>query len=537
MYIGTSVYERDDYDIAVTNPSGTITTYNVTQAGNGHIQTRAQEMAGPKPVNSSGYSPIVYTATEEGIYSVLFYGYLYAPGNRFYNRRIYNSEDWNNAGPTVSIAAWDITVVDQSDSRINGRTFTPVLAFHSDPYDPYLSSYYIYILTENGYQYKVTLNNAQGWGYNINSSNMGAMVNNHSAYTSYYISSNGYSYFSRSNFEKDSSNGGVMNRLFYNKPDSALLSYLGLPADGTPIISSVSNLRFTSTSNANNSMYANEGGTFAFDSTGNSEKYILTLDFGNGNEIKKYGTTSSQNRVTWDGKDADGNFVEAGTFTAKLEILPGETHFILDDYESFTDGIVFQKLNGNSQDPYKIFYDHTPQSVDGYDNHMNMLLNDNTHVNRTVNYTTQGNWVVDAENPSIRYVSAPLNGKDGINSSSGASKIPEPWSNVNSETWPDNKTLDFWTYDDSIPPLNINVKIVSDEKINIQVNKRWEDENDRDGVRPSTISVKLLQNNVEYDTAAITGSSSNTWAYTFQNLPKYNIDGELFEYAVEEAVE
>ena len=74
------------------------------------------------------------------------------------------------------------------------------------------------------------------------------------------------------------------------------------------------------------------------------------------------------------------------------------------------------------------------------------------------------------------------------------------------------------------------------QTVDIEINKIWEDDGDRDGVRPSTISVILLQNEIEFDTAAITGSSSNTWTYTFRNLPKYDTNGELFSYNVEEAV-
>ena len=146
-----------------------------------------------------------------------------------------------------------------------------------------------------------------------------------------------------------------------------------------------------------------------------------------------------------------------------------------------------------------------------------------------MNFDFVDGWAVDPDDHTIRYVSEPLDGSNGINSSSGVTKNLNRWGNA--------KNLDFWTYDDSVLPLNIDVKIISDEKINIQVNKLWEDDSDRDGVRPSTISVKLLQNEIEYDTAAITGSSSNTWTYTFRNLPKYNTDGELFYYSIEEVVE
>ena len=531
MYIGTSVYERESYEISVTNPSGTVTTYNVTQTGNGHIQTRAQELAGPKPLNNTGYAPVTYTADSEGIYTVRFYGNDNATSDF---AQIYNFEEWNSSPKTWNIAAWDITVVSANGAKFDGRVFMSEISLMSmtTPSLTYTVSPSAYILTENGYLYKMTSNGAHPVSYSLYSSNMGVTVNNHSAYTSCNNGSPGYSTFYRTDFVRQS-NGAIENRMFYNKPDSALLTYLGLPANGTPIIPEISNLKFTGTSNSINSMYANESGTFTFDSTTNGEKYILTLNFGSDNEVKKYGVTSAINSIFWNGKDANGNHIQTGDFTAKLELLPGETHIIISDFETISNGIVIQRLNGSSSDRYKVFYNHTPQLVDGYKNFMDTYCG-NTETNcvggyNLVDYVSQGGWIVDGDNPTIRYVTTPLDGTAGIDSSSGVSKTANQWSNA--------KYLDFWTYDDSILPLNINIKVISDEKINILVNKLWEDDSNRDGVRPSNISVKLLQNGIELDIATITGSSSNTWTYTFRNLPKYDTDGELFRYNIEEVVE
>ena len=516
MYIGTSVYERDDYEFTVTNPSGTVTTYNVTQTGNGCIQTRAQEVAGPKPLNSAGYAPITINADTEGIYIVTFYGF-YTNSSNF---RIYNSQwvSW----PQHNIAAWDITVVSQNGNKIDGRVFFPQITFSSSSnvYQNYTVSFIFYVLTNNGYQYSIMVNNADPVNYIVSASNIGNMINNHSAYSS-YGSTSYFSTFLRTDFVPQS-NGGVMYRLFYNKPDSALLSYLGLPSDGNPIIPSISNLKFTSSSGKTNALYANEGGTFTFDSVTNGEKYILTLDFGNGNEVKKYGSAASSNSISWDGKDGNGDYAQPGNFSAALELLPGEVHFVLGDFEFIPNGIVIQRLNGSSSDRYKVYYNHTPQTIDGRHNGM-----DTANISEKVSYATSNGWVVNSDDTSVQYVTAPLDGTNGVSSSSGISKTANLWS--------DEKQLDFWTFDDTVASLNVSVFV--NEKINIQVNKRWEDDNNRDGMRPSKISVKLLQNNVVYDTAVITGSTGNTWTYTFRNLPKYNTDGELFAYSVEESNE
>ena len=536
MYIGTSVYQRSDYEVTVTNPSGAVTSYDVVQNGNGYIGTRAQELAGPKPLNSAGYTPITYSASEEGIYTVNFYG---NDNVSLRCSRVYNSEEWTSGSLTSTTASWDMTVVSSSGAKIDGRVFAPYIYLGASTGvldDTMKTSVSFYALTQNGYQYKILVNQTTPQYYHIGTSNMGNMVNNHSAYTSYHLDSTGYSRFQAADFNEQS-NGGVMNRLFYNKPDSNLLSYLGLPANGTPVTPTASNLSFTSTSGNSNSIYGNEGGTFKFNCSSEGEKYELTLDFGtipgstNKNQVILTGTTAASNSVFWNGKDGLGNKVTSSNISVDLSLHPGETHFTLEDFEFINSGIVFQRLNGNMSEAYKVYYDHSPKEVDGLANGMDKVYvyENGNFIDNIVSYSTQNGWVVDASDITIQYTTSPLSALDGIDSSSGVTKTANSWS--------DNKSLDFWTYDDSIAPLSINVKVVSDEKINIQINKIWDDDSDRDGMRPSTISVKLLQNETEYDTATITGSTGNTWTYTFRNLPKYNTDGELFDYSIEEVVE
>ena len=541
MYLGSSVFDTTADEITVTNPAGTVTKYNVTQNGNGHIQNRTQEKAGPKPLDSSGYTPIIYTASTEGIYTVRFYG---NPDVTTRARRYFNNQDWTQK--TYNIEAWDITVVSASGQRINGRVFMATASFASVGNDSNddttnTTSLSVYILTEKGYLYRVSATHVTPMNYELASSNIGNMVNNHSAYTSFHGGNvgvtdaapvPGYTYFERDDFEHDSNNGGVMNRIFYNRPDSALLTYLGLPANGTPIVSAVSNLRFNGDSSDEAIVIKGKGGTFTFDCTSEGEKYILTLNFGDGNELRIPGTTSSTNTIVWDGKDANGNVFQSGTLTAKLELLAGENHFILADFEYIYDGIVIQRLNGSNSNRYLVYYDHTPHKVDGYANFMSTSCvrggGNCSRNSNVVEYAENNGWIVNANDPSLRYTTSPLKALDGVDSSSGASKAINYWS--------DYKVLDFWAYDNSAPLLYTIVDVI-DEKINIRVNKLWEDENDRDGVRPENITVKLTQNNVDYDTASITGLSGNTWTYTFQNLPKYDTNGELFEYSVEEVVE
>ncbi|MDO4377874.1 MAG: Cna B-type domain-containing protein [Erysipelotrichia bacterium] len=61
--------------------------------------------------------------------------------------------------------------------------------------------------------------------------------------------------------------------------------------------------------------------------------------------------------------------------------------------------------------------------------------------------------------------------------------------------------------------------------------KTWDDDNNRDGMRPSSITVKLLANGQEYRQLTVT--AENNWAYVFDNLPKY-VDKQEVVYTIEE---
>ncbi len=72
------------------------------------------------------------------------------------------------------------------------------------------------------------------------------------------------------------------------------------------------------------------------------------------------------------------------------------------------------------------------------------------------------------------------------------------------------------------------------QRTSVTVRKTWNDENNRDGKRPSSVKVTLYENGVATSTTA-TLSASNGWAYTFSNLPKYK-NGSQVKYTIQETV-
>ena len=76
------------------------------------------------------------------------------------------------------------------------------------------------------------------------------------------------------------------------------------------------------------------------------------------------------------------------------------------------------------------------------------------------------------------------------------------------------------------------------ETVDVSGTKSWEDDDDRDGVRPASITVNLMRDGAKADSKTVTPDASGMWAYSFTGLPKYDpTDGHEYAYTVtEEAV-
>lgn len=73
------------------------------------------------------------------------------------------------------------------------------------------------------------------------------------------------------------------------------------------------------------------------------------------------------------------------------------------------------------------------------------------------------------------------------------------------------------------------------ETTKVKVTKVWEDNNNQDGVRPTSITVQLLADGDVRKTATITPDAAGNWTtYTFEGLPVYKDHGTPIEYSVQE---
>ena len=78
---------------------------------------------------------------------------------------------------------------------------------------------------------------------------------------------------------------------------------------------------------------------------------------------------------------------------------------------------------------------------------------------------------------------------------------------------------------------------VPDDKVEITVNKKWDDNNNELERRPEEVTLYLSGNNKEYDiklTEANKTADESIWSGTISNLPKYDVNGDEITYTLDE---
>jgi len=69
--------------------------------------------------------------------------------------------------------------------------------------------------------------------------------------------------------------------------------------------------------------------------------------------------------------------------------------------------------------------------------------------------------------------------------------------------------------------------------VEVSGSKTWVDDDNQDGKRPESITINLLENGEVIDTKVVT--EADGWAWSFENLPKYENHGTVINYSITEA--
>ncbi|MDD4508786.1 MAG: SpaA isopeptide-forming pilin-related protein, partial [Eubacteriaceae bacterium] len=349
-------------------PNGSTTTYTNTKS-KGYIETPAQESTGPAALaGEGGYPAHSFTATTTGVYVFEFHS---IDGNEGNPEKKAVEKAWKQND--MSVAAWDITVTN-NDNPISGRVYTDYLCLNMGENNIPLKSQ-VYVVTYDGYIYQTDFNGMEPYGFLFFGNNRGLFntKTQQTAYASAFAKDiskaemgeleGNMGYYSPAK-ENDASNRTF--KVFFNDPSKDLPTTVLPTLESTAIVQKGS-LRF---------MYGDQegvgrvgkGGDFLFTMNSEGERsnagsYQIEINFGDNNTVVLSGDAQiGENRVHWDGKDANGDRPNRdANYTATLITKGGEYHFLMFDVENNPNGIKNKLTNGdNEAKKWDVYYNNVP---------------------------------------------------------------------------------------------------------------------------------------------------------------------------------
>ncbi|WP_188504109.1 DUF7507 domain-containing protein, partial [Parapedobacter pyrenivorans] len=343
--------------IRLYDPSGIEVALTISGSA-GHIADRAAELAGPaEPAASavgSQYTPIYHTATQTGIYRVSFVGY----GS---GRVGLADADWIS-GTDSYVSAWDISVFNPDEGGfIPGRVYANVLNLAANASGDVFHGT-VYILTKDGYTYRVNANGMMGYLFTFFANNNGFtdIENNLPLYKSLntttmsVITDDGHQIHDPNTADTETS---ITHKTFYTLPAGDLPASApgAVPGGNTWLINTVvsPNVQDVQITGIDGTVgqVSNKGGYISFDTDAQGQ-YTVEIE---SQEIpaafaKKtlYGIARiGGNEVFWDGKDGDGVMLPEGDIPVlvTVKMQGAEVHFPYFDVEENRNGIVIELLD------------------------------------------------------------------------------------------------------------------------------------------------------------------------------------------------
>lgn len=416
----------------------------------GRIQTRAQELAGPRSAdNSAGgantWTPCAYRAPVTGIYGLVFSGSTNGAADVTIDDLATNPEVLQNQA-----AAWDVTVRSAANSTtdINGRIFSYAWVARTAGNGPTRRlNHTLYYITSDGYRYSQRLNNLDPFSYSMYGNRAGFLDAGNPLYRD--VRGN--------NFNVTTINPGLgsgvtaqaaeypvfLSDVSDTGPNDAqvelVLAALGIP--NVPPVPQLNTVSFAG-SVAGNTTGLGIGGTFTFN-TVNTLTYQIVI--ASDTVTPNYDPALATNRVltgvaltgthnvVWDGLDNAGNPIPVGNgYNYRVEGRNGEVHFPLVDPEGMTGGgPTIIKLNGASPGDATVYYDDR-----GYRTSNNALVGvedghlcgaGSAQVQPTPNQALAG---VDSASPYRVYTGEVNNDTDCFSDSTvafGSAKVLDTW--------------------------------------------------------------------------------------------------------------
>ena len=389
ILVASSAVGQGTGDVTLTRPNGTsfaISTLAACYAGGaftaGRIPDLAAELAGP--AGPSNTDPDAYTACavpvaagDGGVWSVHFD--RAATGTSSTPVRVRDA--WTQAGG--NIAAWDVTVR-AGGADVPGRTFARFLPFNMGAFQTgtapdrvYVDNYSrLFVLTEDGYQYRADQNGMVPWGFIVAANRRGFTdpVSGDKLYRSVTRAEIRDSPPAVDYARPDIAPIGTetVHKLFFNVPAADLPASAPAPGGTAWLLrpartgATLSDFAFTGADGTPGQVDPNVGGTFAFTTDGEGT-FSVRVDLDGDGQFDDGEAVSGQvregaNTVPWDGQ-VDGATVPPGAYAFEVTFSPyrGEVHFPYFDVERNPNGLIIERLNGPAPLPgttvYTVYYD------------------------------------------------------------------------------------------------------------------------------------------------------------------------------------
>ena len=280
-------------------------------------------------------------------------------------------------------------------------------------------------------------------------------------------------------------------------------------------------------------------------------------------------TKSITTRKIWNDK-ADNDDIRPDSITVKLWALEAGENTLKDSMTVKAKdnwSAVFSNLPVY-KDGNEIVYSITEDEIDGYTASITegSYTITNTHELQTTTFTVNKEWIDDNNRDGVRPSSVIVTlladgnivkDQDGNNVTATLSsendwsytfeglqkknnKKPIVYTVVEQDTGDSGYSTTYRTCsneevseDKCIEGAYIVTNTYDPLKTTVTVVKSWDDDSNRDGVRPTSVKVQLKADGASYGEAVVL-DAANGWKYTFENLNKFRDGGKEIVYSVEE---
>ncbi len=272
--------------------------------------------------------------------------------------------------------------------------------------------------------------------------------------------------------------------------------------------------------------------------------------------LKLLEATTVEITKTWaDENDQDGCRPTADEYTAMVKLYADGTD-VTEAYEAtrtvidngdntytvkFAD---LPKMDGEREIAYTIRETNVPNYTADKTEAANGEAITNRHIPEPTEIPVTKEWQ-DGENADgIRPDSITVRLYDGETEVKSATVTPDAdgnWSYTFKDL-PKNKNgkeIQYTINEDPVPEYQAeieNYKITNTHVpvVEIPIEKKWDDADDQDGVRPKNITVLLYADETKVQSATVVPDANGNWKYTFKNLPKFKDDGSEIVYTIDE---